>query len=319
MSIVGIDISEGWFDCCIRVGEVFKRAQFTNDSSGFNNLHKWLKKQAVVEPQIFMEATGRYWCDLANWAFKHGWLVTVVNPRCIRAFADSRLQYNKTDKLDAECILRFAEGARPGELRNWTPPEKAQQELKELQMEIAGLGKMIGQERNRLKSGVKNQTVKETIRKTLEFLEAQKKALEERALEVIKQDKKLGAEYKTLKRIKGFGDKTIRILLARVDFARFRKGKQLVAFAGIAPRKWESGKGRKSEHISRVGHADLRSALYLPAVVAMTHDPEMAKLKQRLESQGKANKVIICAVMATLLRKAFALVRDSNAPNPQLA
>jgi transposase len=312
MSKIGTDISQDWFDCCIRGKEGFKRARFDNNGNGFNDLHKWLKKHGLAKPQLFMEATGRYWYDLANWAFKHGWLVTVVNPRCIRKFADSRLQYNKTDKLDAECILRFAEGAQPGELRSWTPPEKAQQELKELQMEIAGLEKMIGQERNRLKSGIKNQSVIETIRTTLRFLETQKKTLEKQALTIIKQDEKLGNAYKVLKRIKGFGDKTLRVLLARIDFDRFQKGRQLVAFAGIAPKKWESGKGRKSEHISRVGHADLRSALYLPAIAAMTHDPEMAKLKQRLKEQGKRGKVIICAVMATLLRKAFALVRDSR-------
>jgi len=319
MNKVGIDISEAWFDCCVRVGRTLRRARFTNNGKGFNDFLKWLKKLGLSKFQLFMEATGRYWNDLANWAFKHGMLIVVLNPRCIRAFAESRLHYNKTDKLDAECILCFAEGARPGELRNWTPPEKAQQELKELQMEIAGLTKMIGQERNRLKSGVKNQTVKEAIRNTVKFLEGQKKALEVRALEIIKKDKKLGNEYKVLKSVKGFGDKTIRLLLARIDFEKFQKGKQLVAFAGIAPRKWESGKGRKSEHISRVGHADLRSALYLPAIVAMTHDPDMVELKQRLESQGKASKVIICAVMATLLRKSFALIRDSRAPNLQTA
>jgi len=302
MNKVGIDISENWFDCCLRTVQSFKRAQFKNDGTGFNDLHKWLKRNEITTPQLFMEATGRYWNDLANWAFKHGWRVTVVNPRCIRKFAESRLQYNKTDRLDAECILRFAEGAQPDELREWTPPEKAQQELKELQMEIAGLQKTIGQERNRLKSGLKNPLVKETIRRTLKFLETQKKALEKRALLVIKQDEKLRKDYKTLTQVKGLGDTTIRVLLARIDFDRFKKGRQLVAFAGLAPQKWQSGKSRKNEHISRVGHADLRSALYLPAVVAMTHDSEMAKLKQRLESQGKTGKQVICAVMATLLR-----------------
>jgi hypothetical protein len=66
------------------------------------------------------------------------------------------------------------------------------------------------------------------------------------------------------------------------------------------------------ERISRVGHADLRAALYFPAVVAMTHDPEMAEYKRHLEQRGKNTNVIICAIMARLLRKAFALIRDSR-------
>jgi len=260
-----------------------------------------------------MEATGRYWDDLAMWAYKLGWKVTVVNPRCIRSFAESRLKYNKTDKLDAECILLFAEGAREGDLRQWHPRSAAERELKELQMGINGLAKEIGQQQNRLKSGIKSAALKDSIKRTIEFLQKQKTELEIMAMQLIKGDPKLLELYKILRQIKGFGDKTIRMLIARIDFDSFTKGRQLVSYAGLGTATWESGKSvRKKGHISRVGHADLRCGLYFPAVVAMTHDPEMIQLRQRLEGRKKESKEIICAVMATLLRKAFALVRNAR-------
>lgn len=313
MNIIGIDVSQDWFDACVRVGNEPKWAQFSNNGKGRNELHKWLKKHDIKMPQLFMEATGRYGEDLAVWAHKHDWQVTIINPRCIRKFAESRLQYNKTDKLDSFCILRFAEGLEPGEVKTWKPKSHVHRELTELHLEIAGLEKIIGQERNRLQSGLKSQIVKRSIRTTVEYLKSQKENLEKMAIQLIKQDPELFKLYKILKPVIGFGDKTIITLLAKVDFARFRKGRQLVAFAGIAPRKWSSGSSvRKRESISRVGHATLRNSLYFPAVVAMTHDPLMAAFKERLEKKGKAKKAIICAVMATLLRKAFALVRDAS-------
>jgi transposase len=313
MTKVGIDISEGSFDAAIEISGKFRRGEFKDTRKGCSEFHKWLRKHDVTEPHLFMEATGRYWEPLATWAYKKGWRVTISNPRQVRKFAESTGQYNKTDPLDAECNLAFGQTCKPEKTRIWVPRSDTENELKELHMELEGVKKMITAERNRSRSGVRSTFVKEVIKENIARLKALQKSLERRALEVIKQDQKLFAAHKELKKVKGFGDKTIIVLLARVDFDQFRKGRQLVGFAGLAPRKWESGKSvRKRECISRVGHADLRGALFLPAIVAMTHDAEMAEYRKRLESSGKAGKTVICAVMARMLRKAFALVRNAK-------
>ncbi len=220
--------------------------------------------------------------------------------------------------MDSECILDFANSAKANDLRLWKPRSKSENELMEIYMELQGLQKMLTQESNRLQSGIKSSFVKESIQRNIRLLTEEKERQERQALLVIKEDPKLKNAYKALRTMKGIGDKTAIAILARVDFDSFKKGRQIVAFAGLAPRKWESGTSvRKKEMISRVGHADLRCAMYMPAVVSMTHDPEMKAFKQRLEAKGKPKKVIICAVMAKLLRLAFAKVRDSKeAPHP---
>jgi transposase len=320
MTNLAIDIGKDFFDAGVETGGKRKKAQFKNTRSGMNDLHKWLKKLGVEEVHIFMEATGRYGEQLAVWAYGLGWKVTMINPFRMRRFAESEGIYNKTDSIDTDCILDFSHSAAADSVRLWNPKSNAENALKEIHMELLGIEKMIGQERNRSKSCIATGLIKLCIRQNIEHLKTQKMKLERAALQLIKSDAKLHHAYKILVKIKGIGDKTAIKMLARVDFDAFTKGRQLVGFAGLAPKKWESGKSvRKKEIISRVGHADLRSAMYFPAIVAMTHDSEMVEYKKHLELQGKPKKVIICAIMAKLLRKAFALIRDSKRQQLRLA
>ncbi|MEM9776452.1 MAG: IS110 family transposase, partial [Chloroflexota bacterium] len=53
----------------------------------------------------------------------------------------------------------------------------------------------------------------------------------------------------------------------------------------------------------------LRRILYMPAIVAMKHNPIIRDLAQRLEKEGKPKKVIICAAMRKLLHIAFGVIK----------
>jgi len=310
---VGIDISEEKFDACLRYKDGKPKAHFKLNGQGMDQFRQWLKRHGIVSPELWMEATGRYFEKLAEWAIKLGWKAVVINPRAARYFAISKLKMNKTDPLDAEVILRFAESSDQDEFNYWMPRSAARKELRDLQVAITGLKKEIGQERNRLKCGLISECVKATIRQTIDYLKGQVKKLHKESMRVIKADPDLGAFHACLKRIKGFGDVTIALVLWKIDFHAFRKGRQLVKFAGLDSAEWSSGKSvKRKAHISRVGHAELRSALFLPAVAAMTHDSEMKAFAEKLIARGACKKVAICAVMARLLRISFALVRDQR-------
>jgi len=56
------------------------------------------------------------------------------------------------------------------------------------------------------------------------------------------------------------------LLAFYAELSRFNYARQAVAFAGLDPRQHESG----STRLSKVGHAFVRKALYMPAMVTAT-------------------------------------------------
>ncbi len=92
--IYGIDISKSVFDVySIEKGH----RQLKNDSKGFKQLIKSLPKTALV----VMEATGYYHYRLAQFLYKNGAEVSVVNPLSVKRFIQMKLAKVKTDKSDA--------------------------------------------------------------------------------------------------------------------------------------------------------------------------------------------------------------------------
>ncbi len=87
--------------------------QFLN-CPGLRIWAKWLRRLKVDEAHVCMEATGSYWEKFATHSFEQGLKVSVINPSCIKRFAQSELKRTKTDKVDAGVICRFAKAMKPG-------------------------------------------------------------------------------------------------------------------------------------------------------------------------------------------------------------
>ncbi len=115
-----------------------------------------------------------------------------------------------------------------------------------------------------------------------------------------------------------------KILAYLGDVRRFDNAKALAAFLGVTPRQKQSGtsvKGRSM--LSRTGHAAMRTALYMPAVVAMQHNRAVKAFGDRLRSHGMAPKAVIGACMHKLAMLIFGVVRsgkpfDINMAMPKL-
>jgi transposase len=60
------------------------------------------------------------------------------------------------------------------------------------------------------------------------------------------------------------------------------------------------------------GAGALRTALYLPAVVAMRANPARRAFAERLRAAGKCPKVVVVAVMRKLLELAWTLLRSGQ-------
>lgn len=83
--------------------------------------------------------------------------------------------------------------------------------------------------------------------------------------------------------------------------------KQAASLAGLAPMTRQSGQWRGRTFITG-GRKHLRDSLYMPAVVAARHNPEMKQLYQRFIEAGKAPKIALTAIMRKLIILANVLI-----------
>jgi transposase len=92
------------------------------------------------------------------------------------------------------------------------------------------------------------------------------------------------------------------------SLTRFHSAAALTAFAGLNPRRHESGDTQKPGSISRRGRKQIRAALYMAALTAIRCNPVIRAFYERLTRQGKKHLVALTACMAKMLRIAYACV-----------
>ena len=103
--------------------------------------------------------------------------------------------------------------------------------------------------------------------------------------------------------IEGIGPQTAAKLVAELgDPAAFRSAGALAAYVGAIPGLRQSGKQTWDRAgLTRVGHAKLRAALWMPTLVAVRRNPWLRAYYQRLRVRGTLPKVALMAAMRKLL------------------
>jgi transposase len=313
--IVGIDIAKEKFDVCL-LDEASQAHNdiFANSKSGINKFHRWLKKRGAKTAHICLEATGIYGDLLAETLHKRGYVVSVVNPSRIKAYAKSQMRRNKTDALDATLIADYCRTQKP---LAWTAPSPEVKELQALVRHLDDLKQERQRANNRLEAQRVSKTVQTQLRAQIRFLEKQMKETEALISQHIDNFPKLKQQRDLLKTIPGIGDITACVLLAELgDISRFDNIRQVVAFVGLNPRQHQSGKKNTTHGISRMGRASLRAALYMPAIVAKRRNPILKVFAERLEQRALKGKQIIVAIMRKLIHLAYGILKSGRAFDP---
>jgi transposase len=155
----------------------------------------------------------------------------------------------------------------------------------------------------------------------VEFLDEEIKTLLQAIRDHIDRNDALKHRRQLLKSIPGLGEKTIPWLLSYLsDGHKFDKGKQVVAYAGLNPQHCESGTSvHGKQRVSKIGQADLRGALYMPAVVVFSRSAFFRPFVDRLKAAGKPAKLIIVALMRKLLTLAHAILKSGQPFDPNYA
>lgn len=313
IAYLGLDIAKDTYQATLLSnGQRFRR-EFANQPSQFGRLLNWLDKHHAKHLHACLEATGRYGEDLALYLYQQGHRVSVVNPARIKAYGRSQLRRNKTDPLDADLIADFCQTQDPSA---WTPPPLELLELRELLHHYDSLQTHKVQTRNRLQAGLKSQVVLDQLQMQLTLVEQQLAALLQQIQDHLDQHPDLKQQAELLETIPAIGALTAAKLVAEVPL-RFENARAFAAHAGVTPMKGESGSSvRHKSRLSKIGSADLRRALYMPAVVAQRCNPLIEDLKQRLAERGKCPMTIIGAAMHKLLRIAYGVLKSGRAFDP---
>lgn len=317
--ILGIDIAKEKFDVALyQDKEQVAAGQFDNSRAGFKKMSKWLNNKKVEQVWACMEATGRYGDALAMYLHKAGHQVSMVNPARTKKYAESQLQRNKTDKVDAKIIADFCRTQEP---RLWCPPAPEKRELQEMVRRLSALIAERTRESNRLKSGIESKAVKVSIKANLEFLAAQIARLEEQIQSHIDQYPDLVRDRELLTSIKGIGAKTAAIILGELpDVDNFEHSGQVVAYAGLSPQQHISGSSvHKRSKLTHIGNINLKTSFYFPALSAMQHNPIVKALVRRLEEKNKVKMVIVGAAMRKLLQLAYGVLKSGLPFDPNYA
>ena len=128
-------------------------------------------------------------------------------------------------------------------------------------------------------------------------------------------DPELARRLNILLSVPGLGEVTAFTLLAEMPELGSMDKRQTAALAGLAPITRASGTWKGKSFI-RGGRANLRHALYMPALVAIRFNEEFKRKYQAMTTasgkDAKPPKVAITAIMRRMIVLANALLRDDR-------
>ena len=317
MDVLGIDISKADFHACLIQGTKRSSKSFPNAPAGYRQVKTWLKNRRCTEVHACMEATGAYWSGLANALYDAGMTVSVVNPSQTSFFSRSQLRRTKTDPVDAEMIADYCLQRRPAA---WTPPPE---EILKLRGLLTYRDHLV-RERVRLRQVASQIHLSAELRKLharqIKTLESAIASLKKELNALVKAHPLLGRQVKELEKTQGFGFLTALSIVARLRVEQLRNAKAAAAYAGLSPGERSSGTSvHGKSKICKIGDADLRRSLYMPALAAMRHNEFLKPFAERLKARGKLPKVVTVAVMRKLLVHSYTVLRKLQQAEPAAA
>ncbi|MBV1934517.1 MAG: IS110 family transposase [Parvibaculaceae bacterium] len=299
---IGVDISKSYLD--IYNLSTGASGQFDNNPDGFMALAKWLPKEGLR--RIVFEPTGPYHRAFSL-ALGSKFPLVKVNPLQARRFAQACGVRAKTDAVDARML------AQMGAAFNLDPDREPSQEaliLKELRVARLALTKQSTRLKNRLKiltvPLLKRQAGKQAV-----LVKNQITEIDAEIGMQMSQDQTTARNMDILCSVPGLGKVSAAALLIEMPELGKLGRKQVASLSGLAPINRESGQWRGKAFIQG-GRKPLRDALYMPAIVAMRHNPDLKRKYQTMVAAGKPPKVAIIALMRKLIELANTLIKNDR-------
>lgn len=288
----GIDTSKLKLD--IAVHGRTERWQVANALPGWRTLAASLIRAGVT--RVGIEATGGYERGVVEHLRAAGFVVLVLQPIQVKAFARVHLRRAKNDLLDAELIAacaatleppRIAPDPRLAELAGYlTFLEQTEEDIARFKTRLEHV------DEPRLRRIVTADICRLKARRTAQML------LIERHL---RAHPDLASRLDLVLSIPGIGKRTALALIIRMPELGKVSREEAAALAGLAPFDDDSGKHRGQRHIAG-GRGRLRRSLYAAALPASFRwNKALVALYRRLTDAGKAHNSALIACARKLL------------------
>lgn len=325
--VVGIDVSKDKFDTCwLKDASTGKKKSksLKNNITGHNDIHQWLLKNIGSEASdilIVAEPTNIYHEALIHFLFDKGFKIFLANSGKAKKFAESLCLTHKTDKSDA-VMLAYYGHSQVSSIKLWEPEPLEIRQLKAMMRRLDALEKDLQREKNRRETSEisdVSERVLQSLRNMIQVLENEIEELKKDIDNHIDNNKILKKNRELLLSIKGIGVVMSRELVYLFAAKHFKNAKQVAAYLGLIPKQHESGKMKGRTTMSKVGPSRMRAKLYMAAVVASMHNPDIKAQKERLLSSGKSKMEALGAAMRKLVQICFGVVKHQTKYQPQIA
>jgi transposase len=304
-TICGVDVSKAVLDANIEPGGIF--ASFDNDPVGIAELAAFCRQHRAE--LAVMEATGGYERRAFLLLWDAGMPCALTNPRSVRRYAEAMGILEKTDRIDASVIARFAHAKN---LQPTPAPTPAQQRLKALVARLRQVTDDLTVQKQRRASLADNAEMLASIDEVIALLKRQSRTLEGEIASMIDDDPLWAQFAEAWRSVKGVAGRTVARLMADLPEIRTYSNKAVAKLAGLAPIADDSGK-RKGKRSIRGGRASVRSILFLVAAIAAKYDKTLAAFRDRLLAAGKHKMAVRIALAHKLLIRLNAKARDARA------
>ncbi len=322
---IGIDIGSRCVEAALATGDArchagFPVHSFPRTQAGALALLAWTRTNCGHAPvRAVLEATGNYSAEFAAWLAAHepACAPAIVDPRRTYHFAKSLGARNKTDRDDARMLARYGAERLPAPFE---PPKGAMAALREL---LRGRQSLVEQRVATEEScrQAADPRLRDALGRVAEALSKEIAALDEAIAGLRAGDEVVRRDTDLLATMYGVAELTATTIVAELgDLRRFRTGRQLAAFAGLTPRRRESGTSvRKSSPITKCGTARVRRILYTSAMVAIRGDNHLARKYREMKARGVNSRAALVAIARRILIEMRAMLKSGEEWNSQRA
>jgi transposase len=293
----GIDVSRD--ELVIAASDHPSQQVIINDQA---SIRRWLK--GLHGPaRLAVEATNTFHIALVELAHRLGHSVYVIDGYRLNRYRESIGGRAKTDRTDAELLLRYLD-KEGDELRPWSPPPKAYRRLQALLSRRAVLihAKVALEQSLKDLPGIK--TSAKALFRQLRQLDA---LIQKRLYQALREQDWL-ADARRCQGIEGIGPITAAALAVVFRRGAFRTSDAFIAYLGLDLRVRDSGRLKGRRKLTKQGNRELRRLLFLAAMTAC-RSATWKPFYQRHLKRGLARTQALVVLARKLARVAFAVLK----------